>query len=92
MFKITHPAVVSLHACRSAGRGRGFLCYISREIVFVVILLIFLLGHTIHGKKTLSVTFSNVFLFRLLKGMRSDVTGRIKSLMPQFDCIANQTP
>lgn len=25
MFKITHPAVVSLHACRSAGRGRGRL-------------------------------------------------------------------
>lgn len=25
MFKITHPAVVMIHACRSAGRGRGRL-------------------------------------------------------------------
>lgn len=92
MFKTTHPVAVVIHPCRSAGRGRGFLCYISRNIVFVVILFIFLLGHTIHGKKTLPVTFPNVFLFHLLKGMRSDVIGRIKSLMPKFDCIANQTP
>lgn len=25
MFKITYPAVVVIHACRSAGRGRGRL-------------------------------------------------------------------
>lgn len=25
MFKITYPVAVSLHACRSAGRGRGRL-------------------------------------------------------------------